>query len=114
MKTGRVILILAVIGCLLVLNIRLMHVNRQERKAREQDKILVETLNRELGKTSNLLEFEYLYKASKEMTVFRLQYELYPLANSKVYLGADKSKVFPIENLIDRPKLVFGSSQNST
>ncbi|MDR2119832.1 MAG: hypothetical protein LBP64_03015 [Tannerella sp.] len=112
MKTWHVILISIVVGSLLALNIRLMHINRQERKAREQDKLLVETLNRELNKTSYLREFEYLYNASKELTVFRLQHELYSLTNSKVYFGTDKSRIFPIENLVKRPKLIFGSSQN--
>jgi hypothetical protein len=112
MKTWHAILIFVVVGSLVALNIRLMHINRQVRESKGQDKMLIETLNRELNKTGSLREFEYLYKASKEMTVFRLQNELYSLANRKVYFGADKSKVFPIENFVKRPKLIFGSSQN--
>jgi hypothetical protein len=112
MKTQHVILIFIVTGSLIALNVRLMHINRQVRVEKEQDKMLIETLNRELSKAGNLREFEYLYKASKEMTVFRLQNELYSLANRKVYFGAEKSKVFPIEDLSECPKLIFGSSQN--
>jgi hypothetical protein len=97
---------------LLTVNIRLLYINRQDRKMIGEGKTVMETLNKELNKTGYLREFEYLYKASKEVTVFRLQHELYPLANSKVYIGADKNRTFPIESLIDRPKLVFGSSQN--
>ncbi|MDR1340556.1 MAG: hypothetical protein LBK58_10965 [Prevotellaceae bacterium] len=112
MKTWHIILIFVVVGSLIALNIRLMHINRQVRESKGQDKMLIETLNRELDKVSYLREFEYLYNASKEMTVFRLQNELYSLANRKVYFGADKSKVFPIESFVKHPKLIFGSSQN--
>jgi hypothetical protein len=112
MKTSYVILIFIVVGSLVALNIRLMHINHQIRESKEQDKMVIESLNRELSKVAHLREFEYLYKASGEMTVYRLQNELYSLANRKVYFGADKSKIFPIEHLVERPKLIFGSSQN--
>jgi hypothetical protein len=105
MRTIIIILISGIAGCLLIFNIRLFHINRQ-------NKVVIETLTKELDRIGYLLEFEYLYKASKELNIFILRNEQYPLKNYEIYIGADKNKVIPIETLIDKPKLIFGSSQN--
>ena len=71
-----------------------------------------ESLIKEMSRIGYLYEFEHLLKASKNKTVFRLQNELHPLNNCKVYTGSDSTQLKSLDFLAKEPKLIFGSSQN--
>ncbi|MDR3340284.1 MAG: hypothetical protein LBT25_09400 [Candidatus Symbiothrix sp.] len=99
------VIIICIIACLLGLDIYLLHINYQNRA-------IITTLNKAFERTDHLRSVEYLYKVSKEITKIRLQYERYPITNHEIYAGSDTTKIMSIESLVDKPKLIFGSSQN--
>ncbi|WP_436417261.1 hypothetical protein KCV26_12700 [Petrimonas sulfuriphila] len=70
----------------------------------------------ELNSTKHRLEHlenvEFMFKASKEITVTRFKYEQYSIGNSYIYSGSDKSELIPVHFITNQPKLVLGLNQN--
>ena len=69
----------------------------------------------ELNSTKHRLEHlenvEFMFKASKEITVTRFKYEQYSIGNSYIYSGSDKSELIPVHFITNQPKLVLGLNQ---
>jgi alkyl hydroperoxide reductase subunit AhpC len=101
----KIIVLVCVISCLVGLDGWLLYTNYK-------NKIIVKALNEDFEKVSALYDVEYLYKVSKELIKLQLRYEQYPLNNCEIYTGSDTSKIMSIKTLINKPKLIFGSSGN--
>jgi hypothetical protein len=101
----RITVLLCVTVCLAGLDGWLLYTNYN-------NKIIIRALNGEFEKVSALYNVEYLYKASKELIKLQLRYEHYPLNNCEAYTGSDTGKIVSFKTLINRPKLIFGSSGN--
>jgi hypothetical protein len=99
----KIIMLVCVTVCLAGLDGWLLYINNK-------DKIIIKILNEELEEVSVLYNVEYLYKVSKELVKLRLRYEQYPLNNCEIYTGSDTGKIMFIKALINKPKLIFGSS----
>jgi hypothetical protein len=104
MKAKNIVLA-CIIGCLLLSDIYFLHISYK-------DKATIEILNESLNQMKSLSIIESLYNISKEIAKTRLRYEQYPLNNRNIYIGSDTSKIMSIKALVDRPKLIFGSSQD--
>jgi hypothetical protein len=59
-----------------------------------------------------LTEIEFMYTFSKELTASKITYEQHDVSNASIYMGSDKNALLPISDLINRPKLVLGLSQD--
>lgn len=70
----------------------------------------------ELNSTKHRLEHlenvEFMFEASKEITITRFKYEQYSIGNLFFYLGANNNKLIPLHSITNQPKLVLGLNQN--
>jgi len=101
-KKSTQIILLSIAVCFLLFNIGLL--------------FLVQMHKNELNNTRNRLEHlenvEFMFEASKEITVTRFKYEQYSIGNSYIYLGANNNKPIPLHSITNKPKLVLGLNQN--
>ncbi|GHT22172.1 hypothetical protein FACS189430_03550 [Bacteroidia bacterium] len=104
MKMKRIILI-GIAGCLLIVDIYLLHLHRQDQNR-------IEVLHKNVSKVEHLREIEFSFAISKELTVTRFKHEQYSIGNADIYIGSDKNTHLSLQNIVKRPKLVFGTNQN--
>lgn len=60
----------------------------------------------------HLENIEFMFEASKEITITRFKYEQCNIKDSYIYFGSDINSIIPIDFITDQPKLVLGLNQN--
>jgi hypothetical protein len=100
-KSTQIILICIVI-CFLLFNVGLLFL-------RQLDKNELHRMHHSL---EHLKGIEFMFEASKEITVTGFKYEQYSIGNTDIYLGSDNHALIPVRSITDQPKLVLGLNQN--
>ena len=88
--------------CLLLCNICLLFVNQLSKNE----------LHRVNHQIEHMRDVEYMFEASKEITVSRFKYEQYHIGGVFIYTGSDNNTLLPVRSVADQPKLVLGLNQN--
>lgn len=100
-KSTQVILICMTV-CFLLLNICLLFLVQMHKYE----------LNSARHKLEHLEGVEFMFETSKEITATRFKYDQCSIGNANIYVGSDNNTIFPIQSIIDQPKLVLGLNQN--
>jgi len=103
-KSTQIILVCIAI-CLLLCNIGLLYLHQQEKNRLER---AVQSMNR----LEYLKSVEFMFEASKEITVSRFRYEQHKLENTYIYIGSDNNTILAVRSIVDQPKLILGLNQN--
>ena len=88
--------------CLFIFNIGLLYLHQQDKNRLER---AVQSINK-------LMDTEFLFEISKEVTATRFKYEQYKIGDAPIYIGSDNSSLLLVRSITEQPKLVLGLNQN--
>lgn len=101
-KISTRIILISISVCLLIFNIGLLLLLQMHKYE----------LNSIKYRLKHLENIEFMFEASKEITITRFKYEQCNIKDSYIYFGSDINSIIPIDFITDQPKLVLGLNQN--